>query len=556
MRTTTHWALAAFAAAALALAGCGGSSNTKTTGNGGGTPPMTPAQLVTAATTALDAAKTAVDMVMDDSNATTVSDADSKLAAARTAVVKVPAAERSALSQRLGALENMLANRKSDRTAAMKVKANMMKADAMKLYSGIKKRVTEKGESRHNAIFSDVAGSRGNSGIITDINKKATLDVFIGNNDADKVSLKKDGDAEVASLHDWNGSKYSLTHTNGDTYMAMVYDNATPTGVKSFKEEWCSTSGDCTEDGWLIKPASLNMSKQIAIPQVDRSGTFHPEPTTGTTSVVQGKFNGVPGTYTCTPKGANKCAARKAASGQELGGTDADRSRNSFAKDGSRATWRFRADDADADLISTPDKAFVTYGWWLKKSRDGMTWTASSFYGDRGAQVNATINTVFGEAVYKGGAAGLYAFSSGTGGVNDSGQFTADVMLTADFDFPKDHGLTRASIEGTIDNFKTMDLMGGGNKEDRNWSVKLAKMSITRSLNFHTGSDDGVEGSSDRTTWTMNGIAAPASGQWDGQLYESNLKNEGLPFAAVGTFYSEYNNDGRMVGAFGASSPE
>ncbi len=66
---------------------------------------MAPAQLATAADTALKAARTAVGMVTNMSDGTTV-----------------PAAERAALSRRLGSLEGALATAKTLRMAAMKVK--------------------------------------------------------------------------------------------------------------------------------------------------------------------------------------------------------------------------------------------------------------------------------------------------------------------------------------------------------------------------------------------------------------------------------------------------
>ncbi len=93
-------------------------------------------------------------------------------------------------------------------------------AAALKLYQGIKKRIPS-GSPLRNAEFSDKSTSGG-----TSINKKATLDVIIIGAAA-KVSLTKD-DMEVDPLHDWNGSKYSLTTDKGETYVARVYDNETP----------------------------------------------------------------------------------------------------------------------------------------------------------------------------------------------------------------------------------------------------------------------------------------------------------------------------------------
>ncbi len=78
-------------------------------------------------------------MVMDGSDDGTVSDADKAVADARAAVMKVPAAERAALSQRLGSLQRMLADRKSDRMEAMEVRKAEMTARAKALFGAMTK---------------------------------------------------------------------------------------------------------------------------------------------------------------------------------------------------------------------------------------------------------------------------------------------------------------------------------------------------------------------------------------------------------------------------------
>ncbi len=258
----------------------------------------------------------------------------------------------------------------------------------------------------------------------------------------------------------------------------------------------------------------------------------------------------MPGTYVCTPKADKKCATSTTTTGDTaLGGTAMDGT--NWVIGTGNAEWMFKADDPDAKLIETADGGFMTYGWWLKKSRDGKTWEASSFYGPRGDSQSENVTTLGGKATYTGGATGLYALSSSTGGENDSGQFTADVTLTADFSDRDTDNLVYGTIDGTIDNFKVMELEGGTNSQERNWSVKLQKTTIGSTGNFSANIVN--KDAPSRTIWTKDGIAAPVSGEWDGELYESDGSDNSLPFVAVGHFYSEYHNDGRMVGAFGAN---
>ena len=53
------------------------------------------------------------------------------------------------------------------------------------------------------------------------------------------------------------------------------------------------------------------------------------------------------------------------------------------------------------------------------------------------------------------------------------------------------------------------------------------------------------------TTWEVNGEAADPAGEWSGQLWKND--NSGTPTMVTGTFSSQYGEDGRMVGAFGAN---
>ena len=139
-----------------------------------------------------------------------------------------------------------------------------------------------------------------------------------------------------------------------------------------------------------------------------------------------------------------------------------------------------------------------------------------------------------GTATYTGGAAGKYALRSSTGGTNDAGHFTANAMLEADFNDDM--------ITGTIDGFV------GADGESRDWSVELMESGVG-----DTGIILGSDGTGDQmmTVWTIGGTDGDAAGGWQGTL--QNNGDDGVPKVGTGTFYSEFGEAGKMVGAFGVN---
>ena len=192
--------------------------------------------------------------------------------------------------------------------------------------------------------------------------------------------------------------------------------------------------------------------------------------------------------------------------------------------------------------MNEPDDIYASYGWWLHKSEDGETFTASAFAENRGTVLAAaSIDTLQGTATYMGGAAGKYSLRGDTGGTNDAGHFTARAMLEADFGDDM--------ITGTIDNFM------GADGESRNWSVELMEQGINSTGTILGDDGNGSAGTDEKMTkWTIDGTAGAAGGQWSGTLYDNG--DDGVPKVGTGTFHSTYGhggNDGRMVGAFGVN---
>ena len=545
----------------LALAGCGGSSKTKPK-----PPPPPPAPMkvdmtsVSAAAEketgtleiAADAMKTLGDVtyrcatggdgctvkVMADGTATytggTVTAADSdgyKAEVAAAAAAKKKADDEAA------------AERKKRADAEKK-----QTADALKLYTGI-------------AGFS-AAGGEGNRNAYWTTEKPLTLRLQKG--DAD-VDMKEDTDAASVKRHGWTRKKYVAAEapSDGSSYEAYVYGNIadpTPQPGKKFSDdaEW----GTYFSNGLLSETETEGQSGVIA-----RSASFgfaagtntagvkvYPLKAGETTVNIRGIFDAVPGEFICTPSGENVCAARLTSDqysadklGVMLGG--AEKAGASFNQN--KAVWQFKPDDPNAPTTAGApllDEGYATYGWWIQKSRDDKTWTASAFYAvrDPGGGVvreitNLTRDSLQGKATYTGGAGGYYAINSTAAADSHSGWFEANATLEADF--------SANTVTGTINGFRTGALGSATAGTTRKWSVELLKKPFAADGGF----DQPIAGGG--TKWTMDGTVANASGKWEGTFAEGGDTTDGLPDVAVGTFYTEYHNLGRMVGGFGVNKP-
>ncbi|MDE0280597.1 MAG: hypothetical protein OXN16_05865 [Gammaproteobacteria bacterium] len=514
MKSIDKFVLVLVASLALLLAGCGGGSSTTT-------PPVDPGP--TAGEMAIMQAQTALTNAEAGlSGATT----DAAMLAAYRAIQTAADNLVTALSTHGGSAADIAAAaRKSGNAKAMaddlaekvadaEMEANMaMVATAAKLYAGISASGGT-GDDTRTAVYNT-----------TD---NADIDVTIGTGTA--VTLSEDEDVTVAAHHGWEGQMFTA-EPEGDegTYEAVVYSHVGE--AMEGKKFGGAAANDEFEyaltDGALsIDTSATGVPARVALPGVTRTAgteTFNlpdPNPNNEQVITVPGSFHGVTGTYNCdTGAGRDQaCSASVAASGFTLTGT-----------------WTFTPDDPNTRLMDVPDNMYASYGWWIHKSEDGETFTASAFAANRGdVTAAAAIDTLQGTATYSGGAAGKYALHSTTGGTNDAGHFTADAMLQADFGDDM--------ITGTIDNFV------GADGESRNWSVELMETDISA-----TGVIDGLDDASAEvgTAWTIDGTAGATGGQWRGNLYENG--DDGVPSIGTGTFYSEFGRDGKMVGAFGVN---
>jgi hypothetical protein len=340
------------------------------------------------------------------------------------------------------------------------------------------------------------------------------------------VTLKA-GDS-AGALGGWAGTNYALTTGTGAskiTNEAVVYTNKGPARSVSFADAGHAVDTSGANEGYLTTVVAANAMATA----FTHSGTqTHPIPDRSNALYIRGTYDGAPGEYRCT----GTCTSTNDGKGSPR------------VLDG---TWHFKP-DAGA-MVSQPDATYLYYGWWVNKDKDGVPKAADAFAGvvepnagdlDNGGDLTA----LTGSATYAGHAAGKFAMTNVLDGTGSGGHFTADTELKATFGT----GAT-AGVTGTIDNFRLND-----GSEDPGWSVSLARGAL--------GSSGGtIMAPSDDPTvvWSINGNKAPASGTWSGTMYDEmpgdppDGDGSNIPTTVTGTFYSEFDTIGRMVGAFGAN---
>ncbi len=430
---------------------------------------------------------------------------------------------------------------------------NQENADALAMTLKLWDAIGEDGNKGTVVDTDTPTGATANDGLITI--DRPDPDGDGGDGDPGAIELKA-SKTVVAPLHGWVGSEQTLTvpdDTDNDngTYTARLYSNvgkATEGGKFNADGTLDATDDGAFADG-VLTLASGGEADRIASPTFDRdvptSGPrFYklPDPNplnAPNIPLIQGSYFGVSGRYTCNPTAdATGCSVTKASEGYTLGG----------------GVWTFTPNEPEDRVTEMPDNEYNVYGWWLHEDDEGKA-TVSAFTAVRNNEDNddpdvaaATGLTAFtGTATYKGGAAGKYAIRAGS--TNDAGHFIADATLNANF--------TEDEISGTINNFKV-----GDDGESRDWSIALEESDIgDTGLIRDAGDDDDTVVDTDSgamTTWKMNDTDTNAtkSGDWTGQLRNNIAVGEdgaGTPQSATGIFHSEYNNTGRMVGAFGVN---
>ena len=234
---------------------------------------------------------------------------------------------------------------------------------------------------------------------------------------------------------------------------------------------------------------------------------------------VAGMFDGVTGTYVCTPAQGNGCTSSvKDGGGIALAGGGG---------------WKFVP--MEGAMVPKPDTAYRYFGWWLRNT--GESYAFGAFHAGQGGdpQDFASIATLQGTATYSGPAAGMFVIDPQIGDAT-AGDFTASATLEVDFGDTTDRG----TVAGTVNGF----MVDG---EAMPWSVTLQSAGIAAD-----GAIAADGGDTAGTVWSIDGRAGTATGSptWGGQLHD--VDEDQVPNVATGTLESVFGDIGRMVGAFGA----
>ena len=524
MRTMKTLALAAFAASALALAGCGGGGSKTTSLGDTTTTTKTTTTTTTTTTTKVAAAGLCADAACVKHYKDTLDAANAALAALlktnytasqKTAADKAVADAQKDYNDAVAALAAYDA--KQPPTYALKAMATAM-GSVGTLPTGV--------------TAADGTGASSVRGGMVTVNNadgdntwsKATWPIGKITGWSGNVWEKSDDSIVVhTNIQAKKGAKWSVFYANtapssiADGFLwqprntTVVTGAAATTGVLTLGNgDIDSEVTDAAKIGDLISAAGFPSGKgaKITYPDNDKiaDNDFEVE--------FSGTFHGVAGKFKCSDDTA--CTAENDDKG--------------VLKNLSEG-WTFTPTSTDSMVADVrTDADYLDFGYWVNTDDSGDTnaYEVGTFF--RGQQERGDVSSVTGKATYKGGAAGLYtkrAFApGGDGDLTKAGRFTADAELTAYF--AQDTGQTIApgnlnSISGTIKNF-----MDGSQVIDDAWSLKLPKASIT----------------------TSNGTFA-VTDSWSGKFYGPST-NDAQPSGVAGKFTGSFDN-GEVIGAFGAT---
>ena len=343
----------------------------------------------------------------------------------------------------------------------------------------------------------------------------------------------------IAPLGDWSGTDLTrMDATNISDHMVVYTDVGFDT-TKPFVEAVPQAGIDralTLDDPAEMNSADGRSSVHLKSSEFSDSGTKTHEFNSKkegapADNFVQfgGTYMGAMGTYSCEAEDGG--AASNCTSDLNANGTIT-----------LSAGWIFTADEGA--MVMLPDNDYLHFGWWLRDTTLDTTGTdrmVSTFSGATNVAVmDATGTGVLGSATYTGAAAGKYAIDNPLAAGEDAamgGAFTADAMLTANFDTDR--------VKGTISGFRSGDTMMEG------WKVDLLETEIS-ATGFDSATDEeaGTPAAAGvGTQWTIGTRKEARSGMWMGAFHVG--RNDGQPDAAVGEFSSSYGSIGRMVGGFG-----
>ena len=253
-----------------------------------------------------------------------------------------------------------------------------------------------------------------------------------------------------------------------------------------------------------------------------------------------GSFNGIDGTYTCDTAGG--CLVEAGEDGISVITGD----------------WTFKPTETMLEDITVTiedeikDNDYLSFGYWVRATEDDdgmMTYGIGTFY-DGAQDFTATIGSLEGNATYTGKAAGQYgkktAFDPTTGKVAamETGAFSADVKLMANFGGDDIAPNNRHMISGSVNNF-----MDGS--EDLGWTLALeGSRGNIMSDNTFLGT---TKGGGDAGNWMGSFFGNPVDANGNAVMNDpTTIPAEDAPTGVAGEFTGHFDN-GHVIGAFGAN---
>jgi hypothetical protein len=431
------------------------------------------------------------------------------------------------------------------------------------------------------AIFPEVGDltheGRPTSGTVEVDNVKRTVSIAQTTGilpDITDIPVVKVGDLTslMSGDNEWLGSHH-VRVINNKAEEAVVYTNVKAAGPRVWTDHYDGTArsgtgtanaNDTTGEVELVTEDDIDtmdtnelevLLDLIDIPALPMGNSQYKDfeeddGSTGDTNEGQtpGMFMGIPGMFECTQSAG--CTVRTDDEGNisTLGGT-----------------WTFTPTTADEEgmMISDvmvqgvePDADYMYFGYWAETTTgDDASMGVRTFYGgmDPYELTNITNASLEGSATYNGRAAGVFVTKDDMGPAN-SGEFTANATLTANFGGDDIDMADRYQIDGSVTGFVLMD---GDTMVANTWMLTLNPAQFsTRTHDAGTGMVTAHENPSSSTFsgTTDGGAGADNAGEWNGMFFGASTDDANadiMPSGVAGEFLGHFSN-GHALGAFGA----
>lgn len=370
------------------------------------------------------------------------------------------------------------------------------------------------------------------------------------------------GDAPTSIGSDWAGATFTGINVVGpvtNTEKVVVYSDIeapvsakfgdvygtnpkhreadrTPYNPTNTDTDRTGTGGDAYAAGVLTITAVSNSQKGLLdathFPTRNRdrdvTWTYGDGSTDKHPKSFDAKFHGADGTYTCSDTGTCSVTVAAADGAYTFTGT----------------AWTFTPKGSARAMVTDVDH--MQFGYWLTTpdmadATGDYNYTVNLIAQGSQPFLNSDVATLTGAARYMGSAAGVFAVKTTEDGVLQSanaGEFVADANLMARFG-------ASPTLEGRIDNFS-----GGNGVDMTGWSVALTQAPIASDNGTPALATVGAGATRAAASAYMGATTKATSATWSATL-QGPGHNNAAPTGVVGDFNAIFAN-GNIAGAFGA----